>query len=68
MKKIVGSSKSANGTFPIQAVKVIPIWKKIFCVGNLQPNCTDAILKAYVTQMGVRVLSVHPAQSKSDLL
>ena len=54
MKKIVGSSKATNGTISLQAVKVIPISKNIFCVGNLQPDCTDEILKAFVTQMGVR--------------
>ena len=45
MKKIVGSSKTTNGSFSIQAVKVIPIRKKIFCVGNLQADCTDETSK-----------------------
>ena len=64
--KIIGKSKSLNVSDAgalVSAAKNLQVKKKIFCVGNLHPNCTARRLVEFISCMGVLVVSVHPAKS-----
>ena len=47
----------------ISGVKPL-IKKRVFAVGNLNPECTDETLSRYIANMGIQTLSVYPAASK----
>ena len=47
----------------ISGVKPL-IKKRVFAVGNLNPECTDETLSRYIANMGIQALSVYPAASK----
>ena len=61
--RIIGKSKSLIGGQSISGVKDLTR-KRVFLVGNLNHDCTDDVLKEYVTGIGVRVISIFPARSK----
>ena len=58
--KLVG--RATTGLTNIRAVKDLTR-KKVFCVSNVDPNCSEESMKTFISSMGVRVLSLHTAKN-----